>query len=429
MNNSRYLSVSSLVNQLKGLIEGQFRSVSIEGEITNLSLSSSGHYYFTVSDRNASLSACLFKMDAMRNPEIRGLKDGDKVQCVGSIGVYAKRGTFQIIVKRITKAGKGDLKEQFEILKKKLASEGLFDLEAKKTIPKLPKRVAIITALRGAALADFLNIMKRRSHWVDVMVVPTLVQGDTASKAIRQSLFNTIKYSLNAPSDKKIDVIVLSRGGGSLEDLWCFNDEALAWDIFNCPIPTISAVGHQVDYSICDFVSDLRCETPSAAAQILSEEQSKLLERLSNTRRHLNLNGKDIINKRKDIVSRARPERLLSNVKDLYANYASRLERSSIIKRDVELIGLHDYWFRIDELIKRSKYLIEKKNEAEKSRLEKNYELLGALNPHNVLDRGYSFLTSTEGSVLSDVRSFNELSSGTKLNINFSDGKGVVEKV
>ena len=429
MNNSRYVSVSSLVNELKGLIEGQFRSVSIEGEITNLSLSSSGHYYFTISDRNAALSACLFKMDAMRNPEIKGLKDGDKVQCVGSLGVYAKRGTFQIIVKRIIKAGKGDLKEQFEILKKKLAAEGLFDLEAKKVIPKLPKRVAIITALRGAALADFLNIMKRRSHWVDILVVPTLVQGQAASKAIRQSLFNTIKFSLAAPEDKKIDVIVLSRGGGSLEDLWCFNDEALAWDIFNCPIPTISAVGHQVDFSICDFVSDLRCETPSSAAQILSEEQSRLIERLNNTKRHLTLNGKDIINKRKDIVSRARPERLLNNLKDQFNSYSSRLERNSIIKRDIELLGLHDHWFRIDELIKKSKYLIEKKSELKNIRLEKNHELLEALNPHNVLDRGYSFLTSTTGSVLSDVKSFKTIPKGTKLNINFSDGKGIVEKV
>lgn len=429
MNNSRYVTVSSLVNDLKGLIEGQFRSVSIEGEITNLSLSSSGHYYFTVSDRNASLSACLFKMDAMRNPEIRALKDGDKVQCLGSIGVYAKRGTFQIIVKRLTKAGKGDLKEQFEILKKKLAHEGLFDLEVKKDIPKLAKRVAIITALRGAALADFLNIMKRRSHWVDIVVVPTLVQGDTASKLIRQSLFNTIKYSMNAPEEKKIDVIVLSRGGGSLEDLWCFNDEALAWDIFNCPIPTISAVGHQVDYSICDFVSDLRCETPSAAAQILSEEQSRLLERLENSKRHLSLNAKNIISKRQEIVLRARPERLLSNVKDQYNQYVARLERSSIIKRDIELIGLHDHWFRIDELINRSKNLIEKMKEEEKSRLDKNFELLGALNPNNVLDRGYSFLTSTNGKVLSDVKAFSKLSPGTKLSINFVDGKGEVEKI
>ena len=160
MTNGNYQTVSNLIGKVKNLLEGQFRTVSIEGEVTNFSLSSSGHYYFTLSDRNSAISACLFKMDAMRNPEVRNLKDGDIVQCLGSLGVYAKRGSFQIIVKRITKAsGVGDLKEQFELLKKKLSLEGLFDLEAKQKIPELPKRVAVITALRGAALSDFLNIM------------------------------------------------------------------------------------------------------------------------------------------------------------------------------------------------------------------------------------------------------------------------------
>ncbi|WP_127714820.1 exodeoxyribonuclease VII large subunit [Halobacteriovorax sp. HLS] len=428
MNNLRYVSVSSLVNELKGLLEGQFRSVSIEGEITNLSLSSSGHYYFTISDKNASLSACLFKMDAMRNPEIRTLKDGDKVQCVGGIGVYAKRGTFQIIVKRITKQGKGDLKEQFEMLKKKLAADGLFDLEVKKEIPKLPKRVAIITALRGAALADFLNIMKRRSHWVDVLVVPTLVQGDTAAQAIRKSLFNTIKYSMQAPEDKKLDVIVLSRGGGSLEDLWCFNDEALAWDIFNCPIPTISAVGHQVDYSICDFVSDLRCETPSAAAQILSEEQSRLISRLENSRRHLVMSSKEIINSRKDTVSLARPDRLLSTVQRNHTRLARRLEKLSLHKREVELLHIHDYWFRLDDLSKRALSSIEKKKENFVNIVEKKHDLLLALNPKNILNRGYSYLSSTDGSVVSSIDEFDDLPNRSVVDIHFHDGKRKVIK-
>lgn len=428
MNLANFESISSLVNRIKGLLEGEFRQVSISGEISNLSHSSSGHYYFTLSDQGASISACLFKMDAMRNPVIRTLRDGDKVQVVGSLGVYNKRGTFQVIAKRITKQGKGDLKEQFELLKKKLASEGLFDMDIKKSIPKIPKRIAVITALQGAALADFLNILKRRSHFFDVLVVPTLVQGDTAPAAIRKSLFNTIKYSMNAEQDKKIDVIVLTRGGGSMEDLWCFNDEALAWDIYNCPIPTISAVGHQVDYTICDFVSDLRCETPSAAAQILSEEQSNILEKLERSKRHLDLIGSDIINSRKEIVLKAKPSNLYNQIYENFQTQKLRLERLSPAKRETELIGLHEHWFNLEDLVKRLESTLQRKTEKEASRLDKYVSMLDALNPNNVLDRGYSYVTTKSGKVLSKVSEFDKLSSGEDLEVKFSDGSGEVIK-
>ncbi len=429
MSNIQYDSVSALVGKVKGLLEGQFRSVSIEGEVTNLSLSSSGHYYFTLSDRNSSLSACLFKMDAMRNPEIKQLKDGDKVQCIGSIGVYAKRGSFQLIAKRITKASTGgDLLAEFEKLKKKLAGEGLFDLDSKSKIPKLPKKIAVITALRGAALQDFLNIMKRRALWTDIVVVPTLVQGDGAARSIRRSLFNTIKFSLDNPANS-VDVIVLTRGGGSLEDLWAFNDEALAWDIFNCPIPVISAVGHQVDYSISDFVSDLRCETPSAAAQILSEGQTQILSKLKNIKRHLNNSAKNIIYSRKDRVASLRPEALLARVNKLYQDYKYRLEKCSLEKRDVELIGLHDHWFRIDDNLKRMKLSLEKTLKDREHRVSKSIELLNALNPSNVLERGYSYVTDVDGHVVGSSEDFEKLPTGTELDIQFSDGKNKVSKV
>ncbi|OUR96380.1 exodeoxyribonuclease VII large subunit [Halobacteriovorax marinus] len=430
MANGNYVTISTLVGKVKNLLEGQFRTVAIEGEVTNFSLSSSGHYYFTLSDRNSSISACLFKMDAMRNPGVKTLKDGDIVQCFGSLGVYAKRGSFQIIVKRISKAsGVGDLKEKFELLKKKLSLDGLFDLEAKLKIPELPKRVAVITALRGAALADFLNIMKRRTHWIDIMVVPTLVQGDGAAAALRKSLFNTIKFSMEAVPEKKIDVIVLTRGGGSLEDLWAFNDEALAWDIFNCPIPTISAVGHQVDYSISDFVSDLRCETPSAAAQILSEGQTKILSKLDNARKHLNSNARNIILNRREKVSSASPEAMLRMVWNKFQNYKLRVEKCSLEKRDTELIGLHDYWFRLDDSVKKMTHLMDQKIQNSKYRVGKSNELLSALNPNNVLDRGYSYLTTDSEKVVSSKADFSKLKQDEILKIRFHDGVGKVSKV
>ena len=273
-------NVSQVISEIKSLLESEFTNVSIEGEVTNLSLSSSGHWYFTLSDKNASISAALFKMDALRNPMIKKIKDGEKVLLIGDINVYPKRGTFQVIVKKITPLGEGDLKEQFEKLKKRLASEGLFDLERKKAIPALPKRVAIITALRGAALQDFINIYKRRSIWMDLVVIPTLVQGDDAPRSLRASLHSIIKYSLEAPPEKKIDIIVLARGGGSVEDLWAFNDEGLAWDLFNCPIPTVSAIGHEVDFSIADYVCDLRAETPSAAAEVITHQQTLIKDKM-----------------------------------------------------------------------------------------------------------------------------------------------------
>lgn len=429
MSNIRYESVSSLVGKVKGLLEGQFRSVSIEGEVTNLSLSSSGHYYFTISDRNSAISACLFKMDAMRNPEIKQLKDGDKVQCIGSIGVYAKRGSFQLIAKRISKAGSGgDLLAEFEKLKKKLASEGLFDLDSKKKIPSFPKKIAVITALRGAALQDFLNIMKRRSLWTDIVVVPALVQGNGAAASIRKALFNTIKFSMENP-DKSVDVIVLTRGGGSLEDLWAFNDEALAWDIYNCPIPIISAVGHQVDYSICDFVSDLRCETPSAAAQVLSESQTQIISRMENLRRHLLSCSKEILYSRKNRVSQLSPQSLLDRVNTLYQDYKIRLERCSLSKRDHELIGLHDSWLRIDDAVKRMQQVLEARVQENNHRVSKSIELLNALNPSNVLDRGYSYVTTDEGKVVSSSKVFEKMPSGAELNIQFNDGLNKVTKV
>src|SRR5690606_12931867 len=209
----------------------------------------------------------------MRNPLIRNLKNGDKIVVVGPISVYQKRGSFQLLAKRIFPAGEGQLKLQYERLKARLSQEGLFDIEKKKPIPKFPRRIAVITAEHGAALQDFLNVMERRSLWMDILIIPALVQGDGAPR----SLLNALK---KAESIEGVDVIVLTRGGGSIEDLWGFNDENLVRAIDNCTIPVISAVGHQVDFTLCDYVSDHRSETPTAAAEILSQPQTELNSRL-----------------------------------------------------------------------------------------------------------------------------------------------------
>lgn len=421
-------NVSVIVSEIKNLIESNFSSVAIVGEITNLSLSSSGHWYFTLSDKDASMSAALFKMDALRNPLIRKMKDGDKVVVIGDINVYPKRGTFQVIVKKITSLGVGDLKEQFEKLKRKLSAEGLFDLDTKKPIPAMPKRVAIITAARSAALADFINIYKRRSIWMDLIVVPTLVQGDEAPRALRQSLHNIIKYSLEAPVEKKIDLIVLARGGGSLEDLWAFNDEGLAWDLHNSPIPTISAVGHEVDYSISDFVCDLRAETPSAAAELLTQHQTMIKDKMRSMRGRLLSYMEIKASRLHNRLKYAHPHSILNIIWSQFNNFQKRLRRCDLRNRLHELTHIHEFYVELDTNLERMKQLMKEKMMQIHHRLDRSEKLLKVLNPSNVLERGYGYVESGDGHVVASVEAFDKLLSGAELNLHLHDGKRKVVK-
>jgi len=422
-------NVSEVVSEIKVLLETEFSNVAIVGETSNLSLSSSGHWYFTLSDKEASMSAALFKMDALRNPLIKKINDGDKVIVVGDINVYPKRGTFQIIVKRITPMGVGDLKEQFEKLKRKLASEGLFDLDTKKAIPALPKRVAIITAQRGAALADFINIYKRRSIWMDLLVVPTLVQGDDAPRALRASLYNIIKYSMDAAPDKKIDLIVLARGGGSLEDLWAFNDEGLAWDLYNCPIPTISAIGHEVDFSISDFVCDLRAETPSAAAEIITHQQTLIKEKMKNLKGRLisfiEIKTSRIHNR----LKYAHPHSILNIIWGVFNSYQKRLTRADLRNRLGELTHIHEFYLELDENLEAMKTTFREKIASFNHRLDKSMGLLKVLNPKNVLERGFGYVETAEGSVITSAKEMKCIDSEVELNLHFHDGKTKIKKI
>ncbi len=421
-------NVSEIISEIKDLLESEFTNVAIVGEVTNLSLSSSGHWYFTLSDKDASMSAALFKMDALRNPHIKQIKDGAKVIVIGDINVYPKRGTFQVIVKKITPMGVGDLKEQFEKLKRKLASEGLFDLDIKKPIPAMPKRVAIITAQRGAALQDFINIYKRRSIWMDLIVVPTLVQGDEAPKAIRASLHNIIKYSMAAEPSKKIDLIVLARGGGSLEDLWAFNDEALAWDLHNCPIPTISAIGHEVDFSISDFVCDLRAETPSAAAELITHQQTMIKDKMRSLKGRLLSVVEIRISRLNNRLKYAHPHTILNIILGVFNSYQKRLARCDIRNRLGELTHIHEFYLELDANLEQMKLLMKEKFATLNHRLDKSHGLLKVLNPENVLERGYGYVETSEGHVVSSAGEFDKVGEQVKLNLHFHDGKRKIQK-
>lgn len=424
MMGTESLTVTDVVTSIKQSLESNFRNMTVVGEISNLSCSSGGHWYLTLSDGQSSMSAAVFKGDAFRNPLLRELKDGDKVLCSGSIGVYGKRGTFQLIIKQIQFAGKGDLKVEFEKLKKRLAADGLFDLDVKKKIPSIPRRVAVITAEGAAALQDFLNIYKRRSIQMDVVVVPAVVQGDAAPASLRNALMAAIKVSMDAPPEKKFDAIVLTRGGGSMEDLWAFNDEALAWEIFNCPIPVISAVGHQVDFSISDFVADLRCETPSAAAETLTDSQTRILEKLGHCRKSLLSTMELELGRRKETLEALNPNALVDALWSLFNSFQKRLSEVDIRSRMQELTGYHDFMMSLDDLAGRMKYAIETKFRDTSTRLDGMGKMVNALGPQNVLDRGYTYVQDSKGKLIGNQKDYKKLKDESEISITFSDGKG-----
>jgi exodeoxyribonuclease VII large subunit len=414
-------SVSDLVHTIKGFLEDEFSEVMVQGEVTNLSPSSAGHWYFTLSDEDAAISCALFKTDALRNSLIRTVKNGDKIIVLGPISVFQKRGTFQILAKRIFPAGEGQLKVQFDRLKAKLAQEGLFDLERKKPIPQFPKRIAVITAEHGAALQDFLNVIERRSIWTDILIIPAVVQGADSPR----SLVSALKKAQAIPD---IDVIVLTRGGGSLEDLWSFNDEGLVREIDQCPIPVISAVGHQVDFSLADYVADHRSETPTAAAELLSQPQTELKGRLHFCQTHLRSGIIKLGQEIQILVQKFHPRELLNIIKDRVQDSVKLLNQFQLETRGPELLGIREESQKLDELSLRLFHHSEKSITKSDHRLERMKQVLDALNPKNVLGRGYSYLEADSGQVVTNVKEFDRLASNTKIQIHFKDGSGSVRK-
>ncbi len=269
---STAISVSQLNRRVKALIEQGIGQLWVEGEISNLSRPGSGHIYLTLKDDNAQLSAAWFQQ-RQRGPAI-GFKNGDRVLAYGRVSIYEARGNYQLIIEQMEPAGEGVLKRRFDALKLKLANEGLFDEDRKQPIPALPKQIGIITSPTGAAVRDVLTVLRRRFPAVPVILYPAAVQGDAAPAELASALATAIRRA-------ECDVLILTRGGGSLEDLWAFNDEQLARAIADCPLPVISAVGHEVDFTIADFVADVRAPTPSGAAEMVVPSQSDWLHRIS----------------------------------------------------------------------------------------------------------------------------------------------------
>ncbi|HSD68743.1 MAG TPA: exodeoxyribonuclease VII large subunit [Woeseiaceae bacterium] len=276
LENASAISVSELNRRARALLEQGMTRVWVVGELSNLARPASGHLYFTLKDESAQIR-CAWFLQRQRGPTIgqrSGFKDGDRMLAFGRVSIYEARGDYQLIVEQLEPAGEGALRRQFEVLKKKLAGEGLFDASRKKALPALPGRIGVITSPSGAALHDILSVLRRRFPAIPVVIYPSAVQGESAAAELRGALAAAVRRG-------ECDVLIIGRGGGSLEDLWSFNDEALARDIAACPIPVVSAVGHEVDFTICDFVADVRAPTPSGAAELVVPDQAEWQRRLS----------------------------------------------------------------------------------------------------------------------------------------------------
>lgn len=354
-------TVSELNRMLKDLLEQTFYPFWIAGEVSNLTLHRSGHVYFTLKDKNSQVAAVFFR-GAQTARDI-GLKEGQEVEVLGRLTVYEPRGNYQVLVDRIRLKGVGDLQKRFEELKAKLRAEGLFDADRKRPIPALPRCIGVVTSPEGAAVRDFLQILGRRFANLRVRIYPAAVQGAGAAPQIVAG----IRY-LN--ETLACDVIVVTRGGGSIEDLWAFNEESVARAVAASQIPVISAVGHEVDFTICDFVADLRCPTPSAAAELVIGKKSELLEQVAHLR-----------------------ERLRSRVQLRFSEWRRRVDRaagSSVFREPAALVRLNQQ--RLDELALRLSRALDQRHRDAKARLDRLTAKMSVLNPRHVLGRGYAIL-------------------------------------
>lgn len=423
-------SITELNNSVKKLLETSFASISVVGEISNLSIPSSGHAYFSLKDKQSQVKCAFFK-GALSKCSDR-LENGLEVEVVAKVSLYPGRGDFQLIVQKLSNATAGALRKQYLALLDSLKSKGLFEQEHKLQIPKYPKRIGIVTSPTGAALADILSVLQRRAPFIPVVVYSTSVQGDKARSEI-------IKAFNKAELENNCDVLLIARGGGSIEDLWPFNEEDVARSIYNCKIPTISGVGHEIDFTISDFVADLRAPTPSGAAELATPNKAELeknvLQLKSRVIYNRNTSINNLTNKIKLVISR------IGDLEHIFRIYFNKLESiNSFIRNDITTvlsrlsikarhiqskISTEALLLKISVLTSRCTGLaIDAKDIINIELNNKNLKLstlsskVSVLNPLSTLDRGYG-IVKKENNIVSSSKN---LKTKDRITVMLADG-------
>ncbi|HEY3602192.1 MAG TPA: exodeoxyribonuclease VII large subunit [Chthoniobacterales bacterium] len=419
---ARILTVAELTRSIRGLLETRFRAVWVQGEISNYRKHPSGHQYFTLKDPRAAIACVIFR-DTLP-PFPIALADGMQVQVYGSVTLFEARGQYQINVQILQSRGLGLLQAKFEALKRKLEAEGLFAPERKRPLPKFPRRIGIITSPSGAAIQDMLNILRRRAPGVQVLISPVRVQGTGASLEIATAI-----RELNAPNDawQPLDLIVLARGGGSIEDLWEFNEEIVARAIVHASVPVVSAVGHEVDFTISDFVADLRAPTPSAAAELIVPDVHDLERRVGELQSCLEKCWRSFLAQARNRLSAVSGKTLFRELSrrlreaqqqlDLAREALGRViahrrvaEQARLTKAQVALKGhnpareLAARRQRVREVHRRLAECARARLTIARERAGRSAGLLRVLGPEGTLRRGYSITRDEAGNVIRSVR-------------------------
>ena len=431
------ISVGELNRSAKFLLENAFNNISVIGEISNMSRPSSGHIYFTLKDEDGAIGCAMWRSQAIKLNFVP--ENGNKCILKGQVSIYPATGRYQLMVKTIEQAGDGNLMQQFENLKKKLDSEGLFDSQNKLSIPFSPKHIGVITSSSTAAFQDILSTFQRRAPSAQVSISPAVVQGDNAPRTLIKAMNRIIHFN-ESNADNKIDVVILARGGGSIEDLWCFNNEELAREISTFPIPTISGVGHEIDFTISDFVADMRAPTPTAAAELVTEFNFKIRDRIDELSSVLKKTLLSSFKSKKLVI-----ESLKLSIKSplsILREQNQKLDAYELImKQKIEMKyskNIQSFKLLLSRLMDKSpKSLFQELNnkinyyennltKSIKNNLSlKSFKLkefnknLIILSPLSILDRGYSIIQNKKGDA---IKSYKQTCDGEKLSARLGEG-------
>lgn len=425
------LSVSQLNQRARHLLEDVFPSIVVEGEISNLARPASGHLYFTLKDANAQVRCAFFRQSALRSRH--PAENGKQVRLTGRLSLYEGRGDYQLIVSQLENAGEGALRAAFEALKQQLLKEGLFAAERKQQLPRFPRRIGLITSPSGAVLRDIISVFARRAPHIELVLVPTTVQGKEATAQIISALQLADKAGF--------DALILARGGGSLEDLWCFNEETLARCLATLGTPVVSAIGHETDTSISDFVADVRAPTPTAAAELLSPDRAQLLQALQLQQQRLQRHMQALLqhcqlqldsHRRRMRHPRERIEQNMLRLDEL----AQRLNRALLqqlntthqqlaqLQRNLGGSQLHarldHHQLQLDSLRQRLRQALLNSLEQRQQRFTRLLQALQLVSPLATLERGYSILQDPQQSV---IYSTGQVTPGQQLKARLSDGE------